>query len=137
LPLLSHPDRRAINSDLDDLQWARRSWNGTLAYSDSKLQDVLLAFGIARCWPNVLVNAVEHGWVATRMGGAGATDDLAQGPVTQAWLAASDDPAARVSGSYLYHQRPAQLHPAARQTGLQDALLEQCRVLSDAALNGS
>lgn len=142
--LMYRPDRlvylssglhRSGNSDLDDLQWARRSWNGTQAYSDSKLHNVLLAFGIARYWPDVLVNAVEPGWVATRMGGAGATDSLALGPVTQAWLAASDEPAATGSGGYFYHQRPAQVHPAARRTGLQDALLEQCRALSGAALD--
>jgi hypothetical protein len=31
--------------------------------------DVLLAFAIARRWTNVLSNALEPGWVPTRMGG--------------------------------------------------------------------
>jgi hypothetical protein len=50
------------------------------------------------------------GWVPTRMGGAGAPDDLTKGHLTQTWLAVSDDSAARVSGGYWYHrkrQRPA------------------------------
>jgi NAD(P)-dependent dehydrogenase (short-subunit alcohol dehydrogenase family) len=38
-------------------------------YSDSKLQMVLLAKGIARRWPLVYSNAVDPGWVPTKMGG--------------------------------------------------------------------
>jgi len=67
------------------------------------LFDTVLAFAIARRWPDVLGNAVEPGWVATKMGGPGAPDDLILGPVTQAWLAVSDDPAATVSGQLFYH----------------------------------
>ncbi|WP_196805680.1 hypothetical protein [Sphingobium indicum] len=94
-----------------DVQWARRRWDGTQAYSDTKLHNVLLALGVARRWPDVLSNALEPGWVPTRMGGAGVTNDLSQGHVTQAWLSASDDPDATVSGGYFYHRRPARLHP--------------------------
>jgi NAD(P)-dependent dehydrogenase (short-subunit alcohol dehydrogenase family) len=119
---------------LDDPQWARRRWSGAQAYSDSKLYDTVLAFAVARRWPAVRSSAVEPGWVATRMGGAGAPDDLAQGPVTQAWLAVSDDPAATVSGGYFYHQRPRDPNPAARDTGLQDALLDYCAGLTGTPL---
>ena len=55
--------------DTSDLQWQARRWNGSQAYSDSKLFDVVLAFAVSRLWPDVLSNAVEPGWVATRMGG--------------------------------------------------------------------
>jgi NAD(P)-dependent dehydrogenase (short-subunit alcohol dehydrogenase family) len=119
---------------LDDPQWSRRRWNGAQAYSDSKLYDTVLALAVARRWPGVLSNAVEPGWVATRMGGAGAPDDLAQGPVTQAWLAVSDDPAATVSGGYFYHQQRRQPNPAARDTALQDALLAYCADLTGTPL---
>jgi NAD(P)-dependent dehydrogenase (short-subunit alcohol dehydrogenase family) len=64
---------------LKDLTWAERPWSGQQAYSDTKLHDVLLAFAIARRWPSVLSNALEPGWVPTKMGGSGATDDLDQG----------------------------------------------------------
>jgi NAD(P)-dependent dehydrogenase (short-subunit alcohol dehydrogenase family) len=119
---------------LDDPQWARRRWSGAQAYSDSKLYDTVLAFAVARHWPGVRSNAVEPGWVATRMGGAGAPDDLAQGPLTQAWLAVSDDPASTVSGGYFYHRRPREPNPAARDAGLQDALLGYCAGLTGIAL---
>jgi NAD(P)-dependent dehydrogenase (short-subunit alcohol dehydrogenase family) len=117
---------RGGRAELDDPQWATRRWNAAQAYSDSKLFDVLLAFGVARRWPDVLSNSVEPGWVATRMGGSGAPDDLSLAPVTQAWLAVSDDPAALVTGQNFYHQqiRPAQ--PDAHSARYQDALLDYC-----------
>jgi NAD(P)-dependent dehydrogenase (short-subunit alcohol dehydrogenase family) len=115
------------DSSLDDLQWSRRRWNGSSAYADTKLHDVLLAFGLARRWPDVLTNAVTPGWVATKMGGPGAPDDLDQAHRTQVWLAVSDDPAARVSGGYFYHRRRGDVHPAARDPALQDRLLAYCR----------
>jgi hypothetical protein len=71
-------------------------------------------------------NAVEPGWVPTRMGGPGAPDDMSLAPVTQAWLAVSDDPAAAVTGGYLYHQQPRDAHPAARDVGVQEELLGYC-----------
>jgi hypothetical protein len=54
----------------------------------------------------VLSNAVDPGWVATKMGGTSAPDDFEEGYLTQTWLAVSDDPAATVSGRYWYHRRP-------------------------------
>jgi NAD(P)-dependent dehydrogenase (short-subunit alcohol dehydrogenase family) len=111
---------------VDDLEWNRRRWNGSQAYSDSKLLDTVLAFAIARRWPHVLSNAVDPGWVATKMAGPGAPSapgDFVLAHVTQAWLAVSDDPAATVSGELFYHQRPREAHPAARSPQFQDELL--------------
>lgn len=119
---------------VDDLQWSRRRWNGSQAYADTKLHDVLLALGVARRWPDALSNACTPGWVPTRMGGPGASDDLAQGHLTQVWLATSDDPSATVTGQYFYHMRPARLHPSARDTTLQDRLLDECHAVSGLAL---
>jgi NAD(P)-dependent dehydrogenase (short-subunit alcohol dehydrogenase family) len=90
------------------------------------LHDVILAFAVARRWPSVLSNAVDPGWVPTKMGGRGAPDDLSKGAETQAWLAVSDDPAARVTGEYFYHKRPRAVHPAARDQHVQAMLLEAC-----------
>ena len=91
--LMTPPDRliylssgmhRGGDPDLSDLQWTRRAWNGSQAYADSKLFDVVLAFAVVR-WPHVLSNALEPGWVPTKMGGPGAPDDMELAPVTQAW----------------------------------------------------
>jgi NAD(P)-dependent dehydrogenase (short-subunit alcohol dehydrogenase family) len=134
LVYLSSGMHRGGQADLSDPQWARRRWNGAQAYSDSKLFDVVLAFAVARCWPDVLSNALEPGWVATKMGGPGAPDDLSLAPVTQAWLAVSNDPAATVTASYFYHQRPRQVHPAAHDTAFQDELLSYCASLTGITL---
>jgi NAD(P)-dependent dehydrogenase (short-subunit alcohol dehydrogenase family) len=97
-----------------------------VSYADSKLFVMLLMKAVARLWPGVVANAVDPGWVPTRMGGPSATDDLAQGFETQAWLAVSNDASARVSGRYFYHRKPARYHPAADNIALQDALLSAC-----------
>src|ERR1700683_1314814 len=102
LVYLSSGLHQAGDRSLKDLAWEHRPWRGQQAYSDTKLHDVLLAFAIARRWPDVFSNALEPGWVATKMGGAGATDDLDQGHRTQVWLAASEDHGARVCGEYFY-----------------------------------
>jgi len=119
---------------LQDLTWEHRAWRGLQAYSDTKLHDVLLAFAVARQWPEVFSNALEPGWVATKMGGAGASDDLDAGHRTQVWLAVSDDPAAIVTGEYFYHMRPRTPKPATRNVELQEALLAECKRLSGVEL---
>src|SRR5688572_28107425 len=58
-----------------------------ISYSDSKLHVLMLAMAVARKWQEVYSNAVDPGWVPTKMGGRGAPDDLQRGYDTQAWLA--------------------------------------------------
>jgi NAD(P)-dependent dehydrogenase (short-subunit alcohol dehydrogenase family) len=120
------------DTSLKDLGWSERAWNGFNAYCDSKLHDALLAFAVARLWPDVFSNAVEPGWVATKMGGPGATDSLEEGPETQAWLAASNDPAATVSGKYFFHKQLnlKPVLPAVYDTALQQKLLQECEGFS-------
>ena len=116
----------SADASLDDFAWSRRRWSGATAYAESKLHDVLLAFAAARRWPDALSNALEPGWVPTRMGGPGAPDDMDQAHRTQAWLAVSDDPAASVTGEYFYHLRCRSPNPQARDPDLQDGLLAAC-----------
>lgn len=127
---LSSGLHRNGDASLRDLLWEQRPWQGQQAYSDTKLHDVLLAFAIARRWPGVLSNALEPGWVATKMGGANAPDDLTEGYRTQAWLATSDDPAAKVTGEYFYHMQLRESNPAARDEKRQEQLIEACAKLS-------
>jgi NAD(P)-dependent dehydrogenase (short-subunit alcohol dehydrogenase family) len=130
LVYLSSGLHRSGDTSLDDLTWERRRWQGTAAYSDTKLHDALLAFAMARRWPQVLSNALEPGWVATKMGGSGAPDDLQAAPKTQVWLAVSDEPAAMVSGEYFYHMKPRDTHPAVRDVVVQERLIRACEELS-------
>ncbi len=98
--------------------------NRSVSYSDSKLFVATLSAAVARRWPGVLSNAVDPGWVPTQMGGPGAPDDLELGHVTQVWLAVSEDPRARTSGRYWYHQRPQPAHQAVSDENFQDQLVD-------------
>jgi NAD(P)-dependent dehydrogenase (short-subunit alcohol dehydrogenase family) len=141
--LMTRPDRliylssgmhRGGDPGLGDLQWTERRWNGAQAYSDSKLLDVVLAFAVARRWPDVLVNALEPGLVPTKLGGPGAPDDLTLAPRTQVWLAVSEHPEALVSGRYFYHQRPRETHAAVHDHTIQEELLVSCATLTGTPL---
>ena len=122
------------DANLDDILWRKRRWDGSAAYAESKLHDVMLAFAVARLWPNVLSNALTPGWVPTKMGGAGAPDDISQAHLTQAWLATSDDPAARTTAGYFYHLKRREPNPEARDVALQDRLIGICREISGVEL---
>jgi NAD(P)-dependent dehydrogenase (short-subunit alcohol dehydrogenase family) len=125
---------RQGDPSLKDLVWKERSWSGYQAYSDSKLHDVILAFAVARLWPDVYSNALEPGWVATKMGGAGAPDSLEDGPKTQVWLATSNDKQALVTGKYFYHQSLRPCLPSAADNKIQDRFLSACAELSGVKL---
>lgn len=120
LVYLSSGMHRGGHADLTRLDGGNRP----VTYSDSKLYLTTLAAAVARVWPDVLSNAVDPGWVPTRMGGPGAPDDLRLGHLTQEWLATSDEPAALTSGGYWYHQHREKPHPAVRDERFQDKLLE-------------
>jgi len=121
------PDLRALRS-------RQLRWNGSQAYANSKLFDVVLAFAVARLWPHVLSNAVDPGWAPTKMGGASAPGDLEQGVATQVWLAVSEDPGAKVSGRYFYRKRTQTAHAAASDVAVQDAFLAACEQLTGVRL---
>ncbi len=121
---------RSGDATLHDLTWRTKSWSESGAYSDSKLHDVILAFAVARKWPGVLSNAVEPGWVATKMGGPGAPESVEEGASTQVWLAVSRDKEALVSGKYFYHRQPHGFHAAASDPAAQEKFLSECSLLS-------
>jgi NAD(P)-dependent dehydrogenase (short-subunit alcohol dehydrogenase family) len=118
---LSSSDHYSGRPSLDSVDWSGRRAG---SYPDSKLFVSALAAAVARLWPDVFSNAVDPGWVPTRMGGPGAPDDLRLGHLTQEWLATSDDPDARTSGGYWHHQRRIEPHPAVRDKQFQDQLLD-------------
>ena len=114
-----HQGRRARTAGMD---WSGRSVTGS--YSDSKLFVTALAAAVARLLPDVASNAVDPGWVPTRMGGPGAPDDLRLGHLTQEWLAVSEDAAALTTGGYWHHQRLQTPHPAVGDERFQRELLD-------------
>ena len=142
--LIDRPDRliylssgmhRGGSESVHDIDWTERRWNASQAYCDSKLYVTTLSPAIARLWPGVLSNAVDPGWVPTRMGGAGAPDDLEMGHLTQTWLAVSNDPDAAVSGGYWHHRLRESPAAAALDERFQDHLLARLAELTGVALS--
>lgn len=132
---LSSGTHRGSSGSLHDLDWTERRWNAGEAYAESKLYVAALALAVASRWPAVLSNAVDPGWVPTKMGGPGAPDDLEMGHLTQTWLATSNDPAALVSGGYWYHRKQKRPAPVALDPGFQDRLLNRLAELTGIPLS--
>jgi NAD(P)-dependent dehydrogenase (short-subunit alcohol dehydrogenase family) len=141
--LIDRPDRliylssgmhHAGGGSLRDIDWIARRWNAAQAYSESKLHLTALALILARVWPDVFSNAIDPGWVPTKMGGPGATDDLEMGYRTQTWLAVSDDASASVSGGYWYHRQRQEPAREARDPAFQDQLMDRLAALTGISL---
>ena len=133
LTCLMHKPKRLIylssgmhlqgNPHVDELPANTRGRSSHITYSDTKLHDVILSMAVARIWTDVYSNAVNPGWVPTKMGGAGAPDSLEKGFATQVWLAVSNDAEATVTGRYFHHKKQAHFLPAAKDTVVQEQLL--------------
>jgi len=119
---LSSGMHRSGRPNLAGIDW--RGGHASGSYSDSKLFVSTLAAAVARLWSDVFSNAVDPGWVPTKMGGPNAPDDLRLGYVTQAWLATSDSAEARTSGGYWHHRRRLEPHPAVHDLDFQGRLLD-------------
>lgn len=131
---LSSGLHRGGEGSLRDIDWVTRPWDPARTYAESKLHVAALAALLARRWPDVLSNAVDPGWVRTKMGGPSAPVDLATGQQTQSWLAASQEPAAMTSGGY-WHRR--QLQTPAREVSdptFQDQLVARLAELTGVTL---
>ncbi|MDU0349436.1 SDR family NAD(P)-dependent oxidoreductase [Actinomyces sp. MRS3W] len=115
-----HRGGRLTASQLAGLNW---TVGGSLvSYSDSKLLVTALAAAVGRLRPGTWANAVDPGWVPTRMGGAGAPDDLEAGHRTQAWLALGKDPRTHTS-AYWHHMHTQQPDRRTGDVNFQDQLL--------------
>jgi len=117
----SKPDK--FNTDVSNIN-----------YSDTKLHVLMLCKAVARKWPDVYANALNPGWVPTKMGGRGAPDDLKKGYETQVWLAGSNDAAAKVSGHYFFHQKQTSYNPEADDVQSQERFLAACKDVTGISL---
>jgi NAD(P)-dependent dehydrogenase (short-subunit alcohol dehydrogenase family) len=99
----------------------------SINYSDTKLHVLMLCKAVARKWTDVYSNALNPGWVPTKMGGSEAPGDLKKGYETQVWLAGSDDEKAKVSGHFFYHQKKIRSNPEADNVELQERFLTLCK----------
>ena len=112
----------------------RRLTSGRASYSDSKLWVTALTLAFASRWAGTTSHAVDPGWVPTRMGGAGAPDDLAEGHRTQAWLATHAD-VTPSTGGYWYHRQVQTPHAAARDESFQAELVDALAQLTGVPLD--
>lgn len=124
LVYLSSGMHRGGDASLRDLDWTERRWNAVQAYADSKLYVAGLAFAVARHW-QLPAHAVDPGWVPTKMGGPGASDDLELGHETQEWLAVTSSPDATGSPGFWFHRRRQAPHEACEDEGFQERLLDR------------
>jgi NAD(P)-dependent dehydrogenase (short-subunit alcohol dehydrogenase family) len=120
LVYLSSQMHQGGRPDLDDLQWERRPYNGSQAYSDSKLMVTAIALAVGG-------DAVDPGWVRTRMGGRGAPRSLAEGADTPVRVALGDVPG---KGRYFTGGRARPPHPLAADPGFQAAVRDACAALA-------
>ncbi|WP_353946420.1 SDR family NAD(P)-dependent oxidoreductase [Streptomyces sp. HUAS MG91] len=117
LVYLSSSMHRTGSTDLRGLTTGRAS------YDDTKLWVTALALALATRWDGTSSHAVDPGWVPTRMGGAGAPDDLTAGHRTQTWLATHRD-VTPSTGGYWYHQQPQAPRSACQDEGFQTRLID-------------
>jgi NAD(P)-dependent dehydrogenase (short-subunit alcohol dehydrogenase family) len=102
-------------------------------YSDTKFHVLLLCKAVARKWPGIYTNAVNPGWVPTKMGGTGAPDDLRKGYETQVALAVSNDEKVKASGRLFYHQKEVPTSSKFDDVRLQDDFLTVCKDITGIA----
>ena len=130
---LSSSMHRDGSAGVSGMDWSGSESTG--GYSDSKLFVTAFAAAVARRWSDCLSNAVDPGWVPTKMGGPDAPGDLRLGHVTQKWLAVSDDSEALTSGGYWHHQKRERTHPSVSDVAFQDNLLLALERATGKALN--
>jgi NAD(P)-dependent dehydrogenase (short-subunit alcohol dehydrogenase family) len=94
-----------------------------MTYSDTKLHVLMLCKAVARKWTDVYANALNPGWVPTKMGGARAPQSFESGYQTQSWLAVSNDEKVKVSGRFFYHQHEIRSTSEADDVQLQERFL--------------
>lgn len=113
------------DASLEDWTWQQRGeegWSDMQGYCDSKLHNVLLAFGFARKWKDVESNALDPGWVATKMAGKGAGNDFQSAVKTYVMLAEG----CGESGKYFESCKVGSYSKVADDERLQDKFLQEC-----------
>lgn len=119
---------------LDDVLWTKRGeseYTANAAYCASKLHNVLLAKAFARRWPEVKSNALDPGWVATKMGGSSASGSVDAAVESYVMLAEGEEEKAKKSGSYFHpSNREGTPHKVTEDEKAQDKLIEICAEFS-------
>lgn len=95
-------------------------------YSDSKLHVIMMAKAFARRWAGrVESNALDPGWVPTKMGGSGAPGDVQASVDCVVMLALGEGEAKGRAGEYFQNSRVVAPASIADDVGLQERLLQK------------
>jgi hypothetical protein len=94
--------------------------------------NVILAFGVARHWPDVASNALTPGWVKTKLGGFSAPDSTAKGAELLIRLGEAD-PKEIGTGQYFAGSGVRKAHRAASDEKIQEQFLRVCEEISGVA----
>ncbi|KAK7973231.1 hypothetical protein PG988_007365 [Apiospora saccharicola] len=106
-------------------------------YSDTKLHNIMLAKWFARhLRDNVDCTSMDPGWVPTKMGGAGATDDIEKSVATYVLLAEGADKEVKEAGRGTYWRDSKVKAPiaAAEDEATQDKLVGLLKEISGVSL---
>jgi len=118
LVFLSSQLHQGGDSSLRDIQ--------KCGYGDSKLHNTMMAFAFARKYPGVEVSSLDPGWVQTKMGGAGASDDIGAAVDTYVMLAEGG----MQSGKHWYHCKERSYQKDAANEEKQERLLKELEGVS-------
>lgn len=137
--LSSEMHKYAAAKELDDPLWKTRgdaAYSENAAYCASKLHNVMFAKAFARRWPEVRSNALDPGWVATKMGGSSAPESIDAAVESYVMLSVGEEEeAAKKSGCYFHpSKREGKPLEAAEDEKAQDRLLEVCAEFSGVGL---
>ncbi|KAF2114852.1 hypothetical protein BDV96DRAFT_86553 [Lophiotrema nucula] len=134
LVFLSSEMHHSGDGSLKDVLWQQRGerkWSDNSAYCDSKLHNVMFAKAFARRWPDVKVNSLDPGWVATKMGGAGAPGDPQKAVESYVMLALGEGDGASKTGRYFRPgRREDRPKTVANDEAAQERLMQICAQLS-------
>jgi NAD(P)-dependent dehydrogenase (short-subunit alcohol dehydrogenase family) len=115
---------------MDDVLWMKRGeseYSATTAYCASRLPNVMFAKAFARRWSDVESNALDPGWVLTKMGGNSASGNTDAAVEVYVMLAEGEEELTRKSVRYMRPgKRENNPHKATEDEKAQDRLLEIC-----------
>jgi NAD(P)-dependent dehydrogenase (short-subunit alcohol dehydrogenase family) len=139
LVFLSSSMHTTGSGSMDDILYTQRGeskWDDTEAYSSSKLHNILFAKAFARRWPDVTSNALDPGWMPTKMGGMNATGDIQASVSSYVMLAEGEEEAAKKTGRY-FEPNKVEGSPleVTDDEKVQDKLLEICAEFSGVKLS--
>lgn len=94
----------------------------------------MLAFAVARHWPDVTSNAMDPGWVPTKMGGMGASGSMKK-TVEMGTKLANGTMQDMGTGKYFAAQGgPGRVHPDGQNVDKQEKFLKICEEISGVSL---